>query len=259
MSKLLQLQNDFQAYILNDDQHMEDHVVGTEKVSAQRRLEIYTNAYRFRLLDILIDDYEKLFTFLGDEQFLELGNTYIDAYPSIFRSVRWFGQYLPKFLQNTDPYSEQPFLAEIARFEWGLMNTFDSPDNKLMTAQDLSNILPNDWANICFTYTASLQRLDLEWNAVEIWKAIDEEQELPEPNKLQNPQAWMLWRKELETLFRSLSVDEAWSIDTAIKGKSFGTICEGLCEWIDENHVAAHAATLLKRWVSEEIVAHIST
>jgi len=258
MTDLMQLQNDFQSYVLQLDPRMNDQVIGTKKVSAQQRLEIYANAYRYRLLDNLIDDYEKLFALLGDEQFIECGTAYIDAYPSTCRSMRWFSQYMSEFLRKKDPYSQQPFLAEIATFEWGLMNTFDSADNALITVEGLANIPPTDWANISFTFTASLQRLYLQWNAVEIWKAIDEGQEPPSPHQLKFPKIWILWRKDLETLFRSLSVEEAWAIDAAIQGKSFGDICEGLCKWIDEERVATYAATLLKGWVTEGILAHIS-
>lgn len=258
MSDLTQLQDDFQAYILDYDPRIDDQVVGTKKASAEERLEIYSNAYRFRLLDIVIDDYSKLASLLGDEQILELGADYIDAYPSKFFSVRWFGQYMSEFLQNTDPYSQQPILAEIAKFECGLMKTFDAPDNTLITMDDLANIPPNDWANICFTFTASLQRLDLQWNTAETWKSLDAEQPPPSPQKSEFPQAWMLWRKDLDPHFRSLPVEEAWAIDAAMKGQSFGDICEGLCEWLDEQHVPAHAASLLKGWIAEEIVADIT-
>ena len=59
--------------------------------------------------------------------------------------------------------------------------------------------------------------------------------------------SWVIWRQELKTYFRSLPVDEAWAIDTAVAGGTFTEICEGLTEWIDAQNVAVHAAGLLKQ------------
>jgi hypothetical protein len=39
--------------------------------------------------------------------------------------------------------------------------------------------------------------------------------------------------------------------------KTFSEICEGLCEWVTEEQVAMHAATLLKRFINDEIITAI--
>ncbi|OGI49418.1 MAG: hypothetical protein A3E57_01595 [Candidatus Muproteobacteria bacterium RIFCSPHIGHO2_12_FULL_60_33] len=54
-------------------------------------------------------------------------------------------------------------------------------------------------------------------------------------------------------------VDEAWALDAARTGESFATICEGLCEWIDTQNVALHAAGLMKQWIADGIVSGIAT
>jgi hypothetical protein len=54
-------------------------------------------------------------------------------------------------------------------------------------------------------------------------------------------------------------VDEAWALDALIAGQNFADICQGLCEWIDTQHVAAHAAGLLKGWIGDGMIARIET
>ncbi len=73
------------------------------------------------------------------------------------------------------------------------------------------------------------------------------------------PVAWIVWRQDLTTYFRSLDVDEAWALDALIAGQPFADICQGLCEWIDAQHVAAHAAGLLKSWIGDGMIAKIKT
>jgi len=41
-------------------------------------------------------------------------------------------------------------------------------------------------------------------------------------------------------------------------GESFASICEGLVEWIDAQNVALHAAGLLKRWITDGMIANIA-
>ena len=60
---------------------------------------------------------------------------------------------------------------------------------------------------------------------------------------------FVLWRNGLTSQFSSLSEDEAWAIDAMIKGLTFGELCEGLCQWVDEEEAGMHAASLLKGWI----------
>jgi len=83
--------------------------------------------------------------------------------------------------------------------------------------------------------------------------------DVPAPLESDYPQAWLVWRQDLKTWFRSLSVDEAWALDAARTGESFATICEGLCEWIDARNVALHAAGLMKQWITDGIVSGIES
>ena len=45
---------------------------------------------------------------------------YIDAHPSVFRNVRWFGGQLADFLRDQPRYAGQPILADLARFDAAL-------------------------------------------------------------------------------------------------------------------------------------------
>jgi len=41
------------------------------------------------------------------------------------------------------------------------------------------------------------------------------------------------------------------------QGERFATLCEGLCEWIDETQAAAQAAIYLRRWVQDGLISRI--
>ena len=89
------------------------------------------------------------------------------------------------------------------------------------------------------------------------WKALDKKEQPEPPLKNEFPVGWVLWRRELNSYFRSMSVEEAWAIDAMRSGNTFAEICSGLCEWIDELQVAQHAAGMLKSWIAEGIIKEV--
>jgi hypothetical protein len=257
MKNLDRLQVVFQDFILNSDRAIDAEVVGTARVDAGTRLGIYANAYRLRLLEALDTDYPGLHTIAGDEEFERLGRAYIDAHPSTFRSLRWFGDRMSEFLRTTEPYRDYPVFAEMAAFEWGMSDAFDAADTSLATVENMAAFAADAWPALRFTPHDSLRRLDLRWNVPTVWKAIDAEQDPPELEESDTPIAWLVWRRDLRTYFRSLDVAEAWAVDAMTRGETFSTICEGLTEWIDTQNVPMHAAGLLKRWLTDGLIREI--
>jgi hypothetical protein len=254
MTTLLTIENTFLDYLLDDNQAIFQHIISTNKVPAEVRLGIYGHAYRSRLQEALQTSYSILHQYLGDEQFETLCNTYIESHPSQFRSIRWFGDQLPAFLNHHEPYQEYPYLAELAQFEWTMALVFDAADSPIMQLDDMQKIPPNAWSDMQLNVHPSLHRLALSWNVVQIWQAITDDQALDEPQQCASTVPWILWRNELTTQFSSLPVEEAWAIDAVANGSTFGELCEGLCQWMDEENVGMHAASLLKGWITAGLI-----
>jgi len=254
---LRRLQEDFQGYLLTLDARMHPHVHGSTQVSAEERLAIYANGYRLRLLEALGTDYPGLHTVLGDDDFDAMGRAYIAAHPSPYFSLRWFGDQMSEFLRSTAPYSQYPVFAEMAAFEWAKSDAFDAADSTVANISDMAAIPPDAWPSLRFVPHPSLRRLDLRWNVPTVWKEIDAGQEPPELVENDYPVAWLVWRQDLLTYFRSLNVDEAWALDAMQRGETFADLCEGLKEWIDAQNVAVHAVGLLKQWLTDGLISEI--
>jgi hypothetical protein len=255
VSALRELQHRFQDYLLAPQAGVvDDQIVGDELANARFRLNIYAQAYRLRLIEVLADNDPALHTLLGDGQFDALARAYIDAHTSTHPSIRWYGAAMQDFLACTDPWQAQPLLSEMAAFEWALRAAFDAADAPPATIESLAAVDPSAWPVMRLRFHASVARMDLQWNTPAVWKAVDAGEDPPEPERAGNPVAWVIWRRDLRQYFRSLSVDEAWALDAARLGRPFEEVCEGLCEWIDTGHVALHAAGLIKRWVADGLI-----
>ncbi len=257
VTELRQLQENFQHYLLQESVVIKNQIINTTKVPAIERLDIYREAYYLRLIDVLKQDYAALCGLMGDDEFNKLACHYIDAHPSPFRSIRWFGGQLAEFVQKTKPYSAKLILAEMAKFEWLLAEVFDERDSDIVTLEKMATIPFEKWPSMCFELHSSFRRLNFSWSVVPIWKAIKAGKKIPQAQQVDLPVDWMLWRKELEVQFCSLQADEAYMLDAIAAGENFGSICAGLCEWIDEEKVALHAATLLKRFIVDGLIAKL--
>jgi len=258
MNHLAALQRAFQTYVLHAGDAIQQEVVSTPQAPAVVRLGIYSTAYRLRLLEALQTDYTALHAALGDEAFEQLCFAFIDVSPSTYPNLRWFGGNLDAYLKVTPPYADTPVLAELASFEWAMGLAFDASDDTCLTIQDIAAIPGEDWPAMSFRAHPSVQRLDLFSNAPLIWKAVDADTDPPQPSHAGQPGAWIVWRQDLRIFFRSLEVDEAWALDSLLHGATFSEICEGLCEWVDELHVAQHAAGLLKGWVESGMIHSVN-
>jgi hypothetical protein len=254
---LTQLQQAFQRHLLTPNTNFADHIQSTERVDAVTRVGVYTDAYRLRLIEALETDYPTLKRVLGETDFETLARRYLDQFPSAHYSIRYFGRHLAHSLRTHAAYRDNSLLAELAAFEWAMTDAFDAPDVTPVGDDDLARVTPNDWPGLTFTLHPSLQRLDLAWNVAALWHAQEKDEPLPPAERAPHPLGWALWRQGLQIYFRSLGVDQAWALDALRQGQSFAALCEGLCEWIDAQHVAAHAAGLLRQWLGDGLIAEI--
>jgi hypothetical protein len=254
---LYQVQRDFQNYLLHREPRIAAAVAETANLDANVRLEIYAEAYRLRLLEVLENDYPALRKLMDIDAFADMGLAYIEACPSRHFSVRYFGRSLADFLKKA-PYAQQAYLTELAAFEWALGEAFDAADQSPINAQDIGAIAPDDWPHMRLKPHPSLRRLDLHWNVAALWHAADQDQALPQAQSQVLAIPWLIWRQDLRNYFRSLSADEAWGLDAIASGQSFADLCEGLCRWVPETEAAQRAVEHLQTWVRDGLLCAIS-
>jgi len=194
---------------MHSDAAIAEHIVSTHDLGHDLRLAIYSNAYTSRLIESLQQDYEILHALLGDEQFADLAQRYIEYYPSRFYSLRWFGQYMAQFIADTAPYDDQPFLREMAVFEWSFINAFDAEDVSIVTENEAAQIPPESWPGLGIQFHPSLQLFEYHWNILPVWKAIKNDNTVPAVTRLDTPNHCAVWRYDLKTHFRTVESLEA--------------------------------------------------
>ncbi|MFA6037818.1 MAG: DNA-binding domain-containing protein [Legionellales bacterium] len=251
MNTLNQLQDEFQNYLLDkNDTTIYTHIISTEKMPAAKRLHIYANAYYARLVEALGSTYPALLNYLGFDDFYQLGCEYAKAHPSTYRSIRWFGDQFANYLPD--------HLAEIAKIEWTMYSVFDSKNEASLQLEELAKIPPESWSDMKLQPHASVRRLDLNWNSIQIWQDLIEEKQPNATIKNAYTVPWIFWRKDLDNQYCSLETEDAYAFDALIKGEDFGTICEKLLKFHHEDQVGLRAASLLKGWTQAGLIGKVS-
>lgn len=259
MKDLSGIQTDFQGYLFKGIIDIEQSVVGTHLVSAQTRLSVYRDAYQTRLIDALASNFPVLKTYMGDEDFQRIGLEYVDLHPSTSRSIRWYGSQMAAYLTNNYRGTiESQLLSELAEFEWAMTLTFDAADAPIFQLSQMMGIPPESWGTMRLKLHPSVQRISLLWDVVTLWEAITHNQPITKPLKNSAPYSWVLWRYDNMNRFYCLSQDESYALDTALKERTFGELCEGLCQWHKEEEVGLRAASLLKQWIQSGLITDIS-
>jgi hypothetical protein len=255
---LRQLQSELQRHLLSDDSAIADAIVDAPPLPVAVRLGIYADGYRVRLIEALDSTYPLLHRLLGDDDFTALGEAFVAAHPSVHRSIRWYGRELAEYLSRTPPHADQPILAELAQLEWTLAEVFDAADAEPASRAAFAAIDPSAWSELRFEFHPSLRRLPLRWNSAAAWKALSGEETPPHPECSEHAVPWLLWRQNLQNYFRSMTADEAVALDCALRGHSFGEICEALAECLPEEEIPLRAAGLLGTWADSGIIVAVN-
>lgn len=253
MKELVCLQQQLQNYLMCNASTINKSIKSTKQVSTKIRLDIYRDAYYSRLMDALKISYPALLAAIGETKFSKLAKNYIVDNPSTYRSIRWFGDTFASYIKAYLPIH----YIELATLEWTLATVFDAADATPITLEDINQLPPDKWEVMQFETHPSIQRINLQYNVVNIWQALLENQKLPKPTSYAQTVPWILWRKDLVSQYCSMTQEEAWAIDFIRERKTFGELCEGLCKWKKPEEVGLATASLLKGWITAGLIVKI--
>jgi len=259
---LAQRQQQLLAYMQGHTAKSEDdicqHIVQQGKVATAQRLGIYQNAYNVRLKETIDTDHQILGRYLGDDLYEQMMEEFIALCPSQHFSLRHFADPLPDFLNGQAPFNEHPQIAELARFERLLLSVFDARDAKRATLDQITQLEQDKWPNIKLRFHPSVQLFVSQWNVVNMWQQLKQDQTPPEP--VQEKNAWLVWRnQERFTEFRPVDNIAVAMLEMFQRGKNFADVCQALLEHLPEKEVSPTALNILLNWFEQGIIQYIKS
>jgi hypothetical protein len=227
---------------------LEELIAGDERLSSHERLEIYADAYFYRLLDVFKEDYPATLAVLGETDFYNLITGYLIEYPPTEPSIFYAGRHLADFLAN-HPFSEsRPFLSELARLERTLLESFHSSDANPLDGAAIAAIAPAEWPTIAMRTHPAVRLLGCEWHVVHMLRAIEagKSWEAPSPG----PVTILVWRQKTQVFYRELDIGERPALMLAQDGAIFAVMCEAIASECEDAEPLARINELLSRWLA---------
>ncbi len=189
-------------------------------VDALERVNVYAEAYFWRIHDALAEDFPKLRAAAGSERWHNLITDYVAERPSQSPSLTWMGARLAAFLRARAEHE----LADLAELEWARAEVFLAADATPIGVDALRGIDPERFAVARFQLIPALRVLRLAARSVRVW------------------------REGFTVYNRDISSAEADALDLARAGRTLAEVCSPFSTPDD-------AFAALSSWVHDGVVA----
>jgi hypothetical protein len=236
---------------------LEAWIRGDDRLGATERLDVYAGMYFYRLLECLTEDFPAVHAVLGHEKFHRLARDYLTIHPSGHPSLRMLGRALGGFLETHAFLSECPYLADLARFEWALLEAFDAADASPVAPERLKGLAPDDWPFVRLSLTPSLRIVEAARPVQEVWAATSEGSEVPIIP--QRRTVIRVWREDLRVFHRVIDEVELTAVRSIERGENFAAVCEAAAAIAGEERAGQAALEVLERAFRDHLIVGFET
>jgi hypothetical protein len=230
-------------------------VLGDDRLGAVERVDVYANMYFFRLLECLEEDFPAVAAVVGHEAFHALAADYVEVHPSEHPSLRMLGRSFGDFLDGHALRKRHFWIADLARFEWALLEAFDVEDVAPVGADRLAEFGADDWPRLRLRFSPSLRLIEACAAVDEVWKAATDSR--PIPSLERRPSPFRVWREELRVFHHPLAPVEHAALVAASRGAVFADVCEAAAGMVGEEEAATAVARVLARWLADGMVTSV--
>jgi hypothetical protein len=223
-------------------------------VDSAQRLGIYHNAYRVRLAEVLTESFSKTNLYMGSDTFYDEAVAFAVRQPPLARSLSRYGEHFPAFLAAQ--YPDNPELYELAQLDWDLRSRFDGRDVMALSAE-AAQLGASEHGVTWLTWPAplhpSLILRTLRTNATQIWRAIEDDVDVPEVQFYEGAKFIAVWRKGLQPHFQTMDSDQAAFLTSLQAGQSIDEAANALAG-TDALPEPQRLAGWLQAWLADGIL-----
>jgi hypothetical protein len=227
-------------------------VRGDQRLSANERVDIYANAYFYRLLDCLYEEFPATFAVVGSDNFVSLVADYLLACPPTEPSIFYAGCYLPGFLRNHPLAKRWPFISELARLERAILDVFHAADASTLSDEAMRAIPSEQWPAVKLGTHPAVAILRIEWRVTDVLCAVENGREWSQP--AHEKTTVLVWRQDAQVNYRDLEEVETGPLAILSERASFAAICEVIASLAVGPDQVPLIARLLARWLGDGII-----
>lgn len=147
------------------------HCVVGNGLAPAARLRVHANNTRLTLTDALSKTFPTVAALVGNDFFAALAGAYMQAHPPRSAALIDWGATLGRFIESFEPARALPYLADMARLEWAVCESFNAVDSEPASGESLSVVTPAALAVLALPLHSAARVLEVCWPVDEIWAA----------------------------------------------------------------------------------------
>lgn len=220
---------------------------------AEEQLSVYIKGYRFRLFDVITEEYPVLRQYLGNKAMDNFIKDYINNVPSEWWNASRVITRMPEYASIYEGCDA--FARELCDFETAIALLFHAPETRALTPEDLAGMDPETLMDTVLRPRIALKLFAFEHNINAYYQASMDEAELPAAVKEKTYAVVFrhedaMWRLSLEEMEHALLV-------RLFAKQKVGDALEALAQsyQLDELALAEKVQRWFARWVRNGVLA----
>ncbi|MEO1678110.1 MAG: DNA-binding domain-containing protein [Pseudomonadota bacterium] len=163
-------QSQFRAALLDPAAAVPAGLTGPDGQPAGRRFDVYRNNVVASLADALGTGFPAISKLIGAQNFRTLAVAYSRAHPPRSPLMMQMGEDLPAFLTGFAPLARFGYLADVARLELALRESYHAADAEPIDPQTLAAVPLDELDALRFRLAPSVCLVASPWPIVSIWR-----------------------------------------------------------------------------------------
>ena len=229
------------------DSQPESWIRSKEAFAPKDQLGVYINAYRFRLNDVVAEDYPVLKACLGEKRFNQLIWDFVNSETSTHFNIGRFALKLPGFMNACLP--EDLFAQELCQLETAIAQLTDPEETAPLTPEDLTGMTPETLMESVLYPRKALQLFAFAHPVNAYYRAAMEESFLKKPH--QKASYLAVFRHEDAVWRMDLEAQEYTLLKILFSGKTIG---EALT--VIDDSATAKLSEYFSRWMRNGLLAY---
>jgi hypothetical protein len=225
---------------------------GDERLSASERIGIYANAYFYRLLECIAEDFPATLAVLGADNFGGLVKEYLREHPPTEPSLLYAGLYLADFLNDHRFAERWPFVADLAKLERAVLDVFHATNAPALSLETLRPVPSEEWPALKLRTHPAVEIVHSEWRIGDVLHAVDQGREWTDPEREET--SVLVWRQNALVSYRNLEPVEREALVVVSRGASFAAVCETMEAGIEEPNRVALIGRLMARCLADGLI-----
>jgi hypothetical protein len=169
--KLAELQGAYRGYLLTGDSALLAPAIIADAFDTAERLGIYRNNFLIGLGEALKANFPVTLQLLGRAFFEQAARRFVPAHPPRRPCLFEYGADFPDYLRGLPQLSALPYVAEVARFEFARIASYNAPAETYLSAEMLAGLSPDRLEALPVRRAQHAQIVAASAPVLALWKA----------------------------------------------------------------------------------------